>query len=110
VTILGASGSIGTNAIEFLRLHPDPFRLHSWGVRMAIAPNLLSRSASRRDADQETDRVNANRGLDSIIKIVLDLRHRKCRRDTESEGVAGSNPVVEIPFSRNQTLTTIRRT
>lgn len=29
VTILGASGSIGTSALKFLRLHPDAFDLHA---------------------------------------------------------------------------------
>jgi 1-deoxy-D-xylulose-5-phosphate reductoisomerase len=33
VTILGASGSIGSNAIEFLRLHRDEFRLKNIAVK-----------------------------------------------------------------------------
>ena len=32
VTILGASGSIGTSALAFLRLHPDEFRLENIAV------------------------------------------------------------------------------
>ena len=72
VTILGASGSIGTNAVEFLRMHPAAFRLHAvtvesnWQAAAALAAEFGLRRVAVRDAEAAAALRRHDPGLDVL--------------------------------------------
>ena len=86
VTILGASGSIGTNAVAFIRLHPDKFRLkniavhHDWRVAVDLCREFGCAAAAFADpsaVDEFRKHIPASQcevfaGPDAAARLAVD--------------------------------------